>query len=123
VYYLPVLLLTLAGMAQQIINLYRPQWTWLPPVTRLISNAIVLGMVSSLARLYPYVLLVDPAHNGARYGALNVIINQSILWSLFGMAIGMLIAVIVNAFKSIQQIRRLLHRPRDAASIQISQML
>jgi hypothetical protein len=122
-YYLPVLLLTLAGMAQQIINLYRPQWTWLPPVTRLITNAIGLGIVSSLARLYPYVLLVDPAHNGARYGLLSVIVNQSVMWSLLCVAIGMFISVIVYAFKSIHQVRRLLHRPRDAASMQISQML
>ena len=122
-YYLPVLLLTLAGMAQQIINLYRPQWTWLPPVTRLITNAIGLGVVSSLARLYPYVLLVDPAHNGARYGLMSVVINQSVMWSLLCVAIGMFISVIVYAFKSIHQVRRLLQRPRDGASLQISQML
>jgi len=122
-YYLPVLLLALVSMAQQGISLFRPQWTWLPPIAQLISNAIGLGIVSSVAKLYPYVLLVNPASNGARYGLMSVIINQSILWSLFCVAVGMLVSVIVYAFKSIQQVRRLLHRPRDAASMQISQML
>jgi hypothetical protein len=122
-YYLPVLLLTLVGMAQQGINLYRPQWLWLPPLTRLFTNAIGLGIVTSVAKLYPYVLLVDPAHNGARYGLMSVVINQSVMWSLLCVAIGMFISVIVYAFKSIHQVRRLLHRPRDASSIQISQML
>jgi len=93
-----------------------------PPVTQLVSSALGLGLVTSVAKLYPYVLLVDPARNSARYGLLSVIINQSVLWSLFGVAVAMLICVIVYAFKSIYQVRRLLNRSQDATSFRMTQM-
>ena len=40
-----VLIPTCLGMAQQLLNLFRPQWIWLRPPTRLLSTAITLWIV------------------------------------------------------------------------------
>ncbi len=122
-YYIPVALLMLAVMVQQIINLFRPQWTWLPPAVQLVTTAIALGMVESLARRYPYIALVDAAKDAVRHGHTAEIINWVILWSLIGTAFGMCIALLVYALQCIQLLRRRLRFPSDGPRRPISQML
>jgi hypothetical protein len=114
-YYLPIVLITLAGMAQQGLNLARPDWTWLPPVIRLITGAASLLVVNSLLKVYPYVELVDPAANWKRYGLLIGVLNTTIQISVAVCGLGFAIACCFYAFQCIVHFRRRMARPADGA--------
>jgi hypothetical protein len=65
-FYLPILLLLAAGIAQRAVNLARPSRNALLPATRLFINAVVLGLQYPMIQSYPYVVLgrgaPDPTH-------------------------------------------------------------
>jgi hypothetical protein len=81
-FYAPILLLWLAGLAQRCINLIRPQWNWLLPVTRLATNGITLAMQHSIWKNLPAVMLADGASNPAHYKAVTHSVNALIQWGL-----------------------------------------
>lgn len=118
-YYVPVMLLTVAGMAQSIVNLFRPQWTWLPPATRLITTAIGLGILKSISSAYPYIILTETASHVARYVSTAAIINQCILWSAVITEIVMVIIMIVYAFQCVQAARRWMEGDRSPAVLHV----
>ena len=60
-FYWPILILLLAGAAQRMVNLFRPDWNWLPPATRLVINVISLSMLYFLLDAHPYVLFDNAA--------------------------------------------------------------
>ncbi|HEU4413774.1 MAG TPA: hypothetical protein VFT65_03240, partial [Candidatus Angelobacter sp.] len=55
------LLPTSIVVAQLIVNLFRPQWTWLRAAGQLISDCISLWIMLAIARVFPYVLRSDGA--------------------------------------------------------------
>jgi hypothetical protein len=118
-YYVPVIVLTLLGMAQSVINLVRPQWTWLPPATRLITTAVALGIANSIKSAYPYVILTDAAARLARYEKVALIVNQIILASVVITEIVMLIMVIVYAFQCVLAARRWMEGDRNPAALHV----
>lgn len=81
-FYAPILLLFLAGLAQRCINLVRPQWNWLLPVTRLTINGIALAIQYSIWKNLPAVLLADGATNSAHYKAVTNGVNGLIQFGL-----------------------------------------
>jgi hypothetical protein len=118
-YYVPVILTTVATMAQAIINLFRPQWTWLPPATRFVTTAVGLGIVKSMVSAYPYIILSDAASHQARYENTALIINQSLLWSAVITEVVIFILLIVYAIQCVQVVRRWMEGDRDPAALHV----
>jgi hypothetical protein len=110
-FYLPVVVLAIAGLAQAVVNLARPEWIWLPPVTRLVSNVVALVILRSILRAnsYDFVLVADSA-NAARYATVAVIANISIVCTLASVALGLSIAVIIQAWQCLKEIRQWIRR-------------
>jgi hypothetical protein len=121
-YYLPMLIPTLLLIVQQCVNLFRPQWTWLRAFSMVIADAVSLGIVVAVARVYPFVTFAA-GKNAADQAHVNLVLNQVIQWSAISIAIGVGIVLAVHAFKAVQEIRRLMKDRRGSTAIQISQVL
>src|SRR5215472_3426414 len=120
-FYLPVVLLAIAGLAQAVVNLVRPEWIWLPPVTRLVSNVVALVILRSIlkANSYDFVLVADSA-NGARHETVAHIANIMIVCALAAVALGLSIAVIIQAWQSLRGIRQWIRRRGNPLPSRIS---
>ena len=120
-FYLPVVVLAIAGLAQAVVNLVRQEWTWLAPVTRLVSNVVVLVILRSIlkANSYDFVLVADSA-NGARYEIVAHIANITILCTLASVALGLSIAVIIQAWQCLKEIRQWIRRRGNPLPSRIS---
>jgi hypothetical protein len=123
VWYWPVLVPIFVSMAQQLINLFRPQWTWLRPAARLLSTAILLWIVESVVKVYPlFIVLVKDSKDAARYANQEFLLNQASWWSLFVFALSLCVALIVYTFQCVQLVGRRKEGPRNGA-IAVSQLL
>lgn len=122
-YYLPFLIPTLVLIMQQCVNLFRPQWTWLRPFSMLVADAISLGIVAAVARIYPFVIFAGTGKNAADQAHAILIVNQVILWSAISIAAGIAIALVVHAYKAVQELRRILKTRHSPAAVQISQLM
>jgi hypothetical protein len=105
-YYLPIVLVAMAGMAQQSINLVRPDLTWLPPVTRVVSGLASLFILNSVMRIYPYVGIVDPAENWQHYGRFAEALNPIMLISVACTWVGVTVASVISAAQGFPYLRR-----------------
>jgi hypothetical protein len=127
IYFFPALVPTLIVMGQQCVNLFRPQWTWLRAICMLVADAVALGVVTSIATVFPYVLVAQPGTDAAKQAALHThdifVINQVIFWSVISFAVGIGIALIVHAVQTVREVRRLSKGPRNSAALQISHLL
>ncbi len=116
----PVLAVLLLGIAQRLVSLLRPDWTWLPPITRLIANAAGLLIVYFMLKAYPYVAVIDRSVASSHYDHLAVIFNAIILWGFLASWIWIffLMSAIANAWMCVQHVRRLFrdkeNQPRTA---------
>lgn len=110
-FYLPVVVLAIAGLAQAVVNLVRPEWIWLPPVTRLVNNVVALVILRSIfkANSYNFVFVADSA-NGAHYETVVLIANITIVCTLASVALGLSIAVIIQAWQCLKEIWQWIHR-------------
>ena len=117
-YYPAIAALTLAGMAQAAVNLWRPEWNWLPAVTRLLTTIGGMIVLNSAMKVYPYIVLLDLAANSARYGQAVYILNVVILFSLGCMWLGLAIACGVYAVQCMTHLRRWVKRPGGTAPAQ-----
>jgi hypothetical protein len=114
VFYLPMLLLAVAGVAHQITSLMRPQWTWFPAAARLLTTVLTLVlvnfMINAAARAgggwHPFVVLADSVQPSLQHDRVEAIINVSILLCLVGTWIGLCIAGIVQTWELLRQFRR-----------------
>ncbi|HWF03998.1 MAG TPA: hypothetical protein VHA06_09945 [Candidatus Angelobacter sp.] len=122
-YYLPMLIPTLLLIVQQCVNLFRPQWTWLRAFSMVVADAISLGIVVAVARIYPFVTFATTGKNAAHQAHINLILNQVIQWSAISIAIGIGIALAVHAFKAVQEIRRMMKDRQRPAILPVSQLL
>ena len=107
-FYLPLLLLLVAGIAQRAVNLVRPSWTAVLPASRVLINAIALGLQYPMIKSYPYILVAnanDSSH--ARTVAANF--NLGIFWGVLSwMWIYHLISAVIYAWYCAPHLRRLL---------------
>jgi hypothetical protein len=122
-YYLPMLIPTLLLIVQQSINLFRPQWIWLRAFSMVVADAISLGIVVAVARIYPFVTFVATGKNAADQTHAILVLNQVVQWSAVSIAIGIGIMLAVHAFKAVQEIRRMMKDHRGMGAVQISQVL
>ena len=110
-FYLPVVVVAIAGLAQAAVNLARPEWTWLRSVTRLGVSVVDLIILRSILKSnsYVFVLVADPA-SGARYEAIAQIANIVVVCTLAGLTLGLSIAVISQAWQCLNEIRQWIRR-------------
>jgi hypothetical protein len=123
-FYIPMILLSLFGLAHQIIGLARPQWTWLPPAGRLLTTAltlIVLKYVIAAAGLaphtewHPFVVLADGVRDSLRYGKIVAVVNVSLLLSIAGTWLGLCIAAVIQTWQFVRLIRKRMPQGHNTA--------
>ncbi|HKW62180.1 MAG TPA: hypothetical protein VJN89_06515 [Candidatus Acidoferrum sp.] len=120
-FYLPVVVLAIAGLAQAAINLVRPQWTWLPPATRLVCNVAALVILRFILKTHSYVfVLVADSANRAHYESVAQIANIGILATLASVALGLSIAVIIEAGQCMREIWQWIRRRGNPLPSRIS---
>jgi len=123
-WYWPVLVPVVISMAQQLTNLFRPQWTWLRPVARMVSTAIILWIVESVVKIYPlFIIVAKGGKDAARLANLESFVNQSSWWSLYVFAVSLCVALVVYTFQCVQLVRRSKEGPRNGSAIVASQLL
>ena len=115
VFYLPLILLALAGLARQCVSLMRPQWTWLPPAAQLANTFITLILVHFVASMatnapngqwHPFVVLADHVANPARASVVAAIVNASVMLALGGVWIGLSIAACIQTWQLMKKLRQ-----------------
>jgi hypothetical protein len=57
-FYWPVLLVLAVGLAQRTATLLRPDWNWLQPPARVLTNGVALVLLALFLRAYPYVAVM-----------------------------------------------------------------
>jgi hypothetical protein len=79
--YWTALAVMLLGAAQRAATLVRPDWNWLQPITRLVTNGAGLALLYPLLQSYPYVV-VGGARDVEQAAAAAGAINSAIWWHL-----------------------------------------
>ena len=113
-FYLPILILLGAGIAQRAVNLARPSWSGLLPLSRFLINAFALGLQYPLIKSYPYVLVAGGAGAPAHAREVAAAINGTILWGVLSwMWVYHLVSAFIYAWYCAPHVRRLLQRKPD----------
>ena len=111
-FFLPIVLLSLAGLVRQYVGLMRPQWTWLPLAARLLTAAltlILLNFIINAAGTTPggewhsFVVVARSvamsAEKATQLDHVATWVNVSVLLALVGTWIGLCIAGIIQAWQ------------------------
>ena len=115
-FYLPILLLILASVTQRVINFFRPNWTWLVPVMRLVINIASVPILYFLVYKSHTLVVVAGAFQGAtEYEKLADQVNGTLLWGVFGPWLWIYagISALVYAWYSRPHFRRLLRGGKE----------
>jgi len=113
-FYLPILILLAAGIAQRAVNLARPRWSGVLPASRLLINAVALGLQYPMIQSYPYVLVASGASDVAHAQQVAAAFNGAILWGVLSwMWIYHLVSVVIYAWYCAPHVRRLMHRKQN----------
>jgi hypothetical protein len=106
--FVPVILLTILSIAQQIVNLFHANWVKFYAATRLIINASSLILVYFLSRASEVFVLAPGVEDAAKFTETLRIVNLVLHYSFFFVAF-------VGVFESVKQIRRLFRVSRNPA--------
>lgn len=112
IFYWPILLLFLAGLAQRAANYLHPEWNWLLPVTRLGINVIALLLIYPIHLSRPYFL-------GSRAGSESVahVFDAMTWWAVVaGFSFFFLTQIAVNGWMCICHARFLQRQRKEQAS-------
>lgn len=82
-YYVPVLVLFLAGIAQRAMGVARPGWNWLLPISRFLIDGIG-AVLMFFFPLHPLVIVSQAAANPTHAEQLAATANNLLRWGLFG---------------------------------------
>jgi hypothetical protein len=111
-FYLPIVLLGVAGLLRSGITLARPQWDWFPPLSELLQSFLILivlhYMVQAIGKApsaYPFVVLQDAVRNSPKYFQLAGIANVSILASIVFAWLGVCIAAVLQIWEFLRYLR------------------
>jgi len=118
-FYVPMLLLVLASISQRVVSLFRPTWTWVVPVIRMLINGAAVPILYWLMFKSPtLVVLADGIQSNPHYEQLVDNFNGLIRWGILGPWLWMYagISAIVYAWYSVPHLRRLIRRMRGRAS-------
>jgi hypothetical protein len=92
VLYLPILFLAIAGMAQPIVNLFRPQWAWLRAAWRTLSTAIFVAVLCISLKIGNWVVLTDSSDKVIPHQPAIDTVNHM---CRLGVAIGVSICIVI----------------------------
>jgi len=113
-FYLPILGLLAAGIVQRAVNLARPRWSGLLPVSRFLINAVALGLQYPMIKSYPYVLVASGASDPAHARQLAAAFNGGILWGVLSwMWVYHLVSVVIYAWYCAPHLRGLMKRKHE----------
>jgi hypothetical protein len=121
-WYLPVLVPTCIVMLQQCINLVRPQWLWLRAAALLVSDSVGLFIFIFVAKIHPYLISAGNVNLDTQHVRALVILNQVLSWSMLWVVIGIFVALIVHAYQTVRELRRLSNGSGNSAALPVSQM-
>ena len=114
-FYVPILLLGMAGLLRSAISLVRPQWAWFPSLSQLLNTALTLVVLNYLSNAvghslngtsHPFVVPADSVRDSAQYIRIAAIVNASILISMAAAWLGLCIAAIVQTWEFMRYLRR-----------------
>jgi hypothetical protein len=112
-FYLPMLLLSAAGLLRSGITLARPQWTWYPLLSQIVQSVLTLiflnYMIQAISRTHgasPFVVLQDSIGESRKYLQLVAIVNVSILLGVAGTWIGLCIATFTQTWQFMRYLRK-----------------
>lgn len=127
-FYTPILLLSMAGIAGQIVSLLRQQWNWFPPLMRLVNTGLsmtilyfMLGPTFHVAGggLQPFLVVnaaaVSAADKAAQYSKLAAVANLSILLCMVCVWVGLSIGGVKQTWDLLQQLAGRAGPPRELA--------
>ena len=111
-FYWPVLFLMFAGVAQRAVNYARPDWNWLPPVTRLGISLISLALLYPMATSGPFFVPIAAAGaEGQRVAdGLNLATFLTIIW---GLSSTFLTWAVINSVLCVQHAKFLRRKHRE----------
>lgn len=108
-FYIPVVVLFFAGMAQAAINIFRPDWVRFFLVYRIFNDIALMIIFALLLKTGGghWVILTDSASANATEGFRRTvdILNQCALYSLAGL-------IVANAYDLFRHTRRLIRTPQ-----------
>ena len=110
--YLPGLVIALVLFVQHAITLFRPGWTWVPPVVGLATSIVALAIVFPLLTADPLVLVaVDDSTPVAAWKIAKI--NRSLHYAVLITWIGIAIAAVVDLVKGARIVGSLLGRTEN----------
>ncbi|MBV8115664.1 MAG: hypothetical protein JO300_13045 [Silvibacterium sp.] len=99
--YWAIVLLAIASIFEHLVILLRPQLTWFPPTFKVATLLLSAWIVNALLHTHTYLLPAVPEGIGLA-SAMNLAIQiASVVW-----AAGLLIALAINGWQAIREIRR-----------------
>lgn len=110
-FYVPILLLMLAGAGQRAVNVVLPGWKWLLPMARCVVDGVG-ACVMFFFRTHTLVLPPDGSSNLAQSQHLAQHVNQRLVWGLFGPWLWMYLAAtaMVYGWYCVPYVRRFFRR-------------
>jgi hypothetical protein len=103
--YWPLVAFVAVGIVIQCIALLRPVWRWFAPASEIALNLVGLVLLRLALKLPPYFVVPHEAMSSPKVTALAGVVNQSIFWSIFGISIGLAIAIILDGWKLFVRMR------------------
>jgi hypothetical protein len=103
-----ILILAVAGIVEPALSLLRNMPAWERPAFRLATNCLALWVVNTLLHAPTYFVAQRP--QAPQYAAIT---NMLVLIALFGVSVGLSIALVVDAIKLIHS---LIRRPTPAVA-------
>ncbi len=107
--YMPIILLSIAGIFEHVVTLLRPQLGWFRPTFRIATTAFSLWIARVLLGTREY---IEPLNAHAAQAA--SIVNLTIFICAVCTAFGLVIGLFVYAWQAIQELRRSV-RPATAS--------
>jgi hypothetical protein len=117
-FYVPILLLALASIAQRVVSLLRPRWTWVVPVMRTVINAAAVPILCVLMFRSPtLVVLAAGVQPTPPNEQLVENCNGLIRWGILGPWLWFYagISAVIYAWYCVPHLRRLIRRTRGRA--------
>jgi hypothetical protein len=114
-FYIPVVAVSCFAIFRIAFALSKPQWTWLPPLGQLFQSLIGLVIVKYMlaaaghiqpGQWHPFVILRDAASAPIAYVRVAAIVNASLYISLICVWIGLCIAIAIQSWQFMRQIRK-----------------
>jgi hypothetical protein len=97
--YIPLLVLAMAGITENVITLLRPDLRWFRPVFRIFSSTFCIWIGYRLLQTHTYAIAING--DGTQY---TTIINQILQWGIRGTMMGFGIAICVHVWEIVKDL-------------------